>query len=198
MIRVENGACTKWTIPGGKPIYDVWAASATAAWVTVSQDGIWRFDGSTWTRHVALTGNDDVFLVGQQRNGGVYMPAIQHWNGATWESMTVPATAGPLQSIVGNSATDVYVVSQSGFLAHYNGIAWSMVDGIGQVVDVWGTANDLFAATYTGVQHFDGTQWTPVASGSTIGVRRITGIGPTIMMADAFGDWHEIIRLVPW
>jgi hypothetical protein len=159
------------------------SAVATVAYPTSNNeimDDVWAFSGT------------DVYLCGRTPSTA----SILHYNGSSWTSMPLPSGLYGLQRLWGRAPNDLYAIGDA--LLHYDGVAWTRVDGVGQVLAVWGAPDDLFAGTYTGVQHFDGSRWDPVSLGFGIGVQQVTGVGNSIMFIDNFGDHHQIVRLAPW
>ncbi len=86
-----------------------------------------------------------------------------------WKEMPSP-TINDLHAIWASSSSDVYVVGAVATIAHFDGGAWSLVDGgnASSFSDVWGTSSsDVFAVGSSLdveqsnlVYHFDGTSWT--------------------------------------
>lgn len=185
---------------GGVDPDDVWAVGGASnedfTRVTVAD----HWDGLSWTRVAtpnatssnglmavhAIAGND-VWAV-----GGTYdTPITEHWDGATWSLVDQPAPAGVLTSVVGFASDDVWAAGHMSayvdgdrqtrpILEHWDGIAWSMVDGLrmgtlGSInalsgtsaSDVWAVGCTLRDERYghlTVIEHYDGTRWTRVDS----------------------------------
>lgn len=128
-------------------------------------------DGLPFSRAVAGTCTD-AWCVSQ-----VLAPTAQHFLPGVWAS-------GP---------RDAWVVDHVGDMLHWNGDAWAIArtpslargtdlpSSLGALTShfssVWGTgANDVWAAAWNGVQHWDGATWTLSLDGNeTVG---IGGTGP--------------------
>ncbi len=78
------------------------------------------------------SGPNDVFIVGGKGEGEIY-----HYDGISWEPMTVPDGAGLLVWVFGFGPNDVYSVGVGGTFIHYDGVAWSALDS-GTSEHLWG------------------------------------------------------------
>lgn len=166
----------------------VWAQARDNVYVTGGAFGnTLRWNGTGWETVFGAVkgrsfsgvwgfGEDDVFVAGgwwnvaQQRTDGW----VWHWDGAAWDSTAVD---GQISAIWGTSHNDVYAVGGGGRIHHYDGTAWSRVDGgvtTYGLRDVWGTGPDDVWAVGGGyhlggpeatVLHYDGTSWTEVQTG---------------------------------
>jgi hypothetical protein len=194
----------RWTLVGSVPLSnwaDVWGTSTSDYFVVgvpLSSENVsvLHYDGTQWTPQQAPVGiglqgvwgsaGNDVFAAGWHL--GQTIPAIIHYDGTSWTEQPVPAIApGPdtlvlFRSVWGSSASDVFAVgtgygaSQFGFIAHYDGQQWSLMDFANvrvELLDVWGTSsNNVYAVG--GIQnpgggqdqgiilHYDGTSWSEV------------------------------------
>jgi hypothetical protein len=129
--------------------------------------------------------SDDVFAVGSTFDGHFGTSLIFHFDGASWQRVTVPGDVLPsLADVWGSSSTDVFAVGldqradpSEGTVLHYDGVTWTPVyDEPGlNLTTVWGSSDsDVFAAGFTvteedgnfivagAIRHFDGTSWAPV------------------------------------
>jgi hypothetical protein len=128
----------------------------------------------------------DIWAVGQARTSSTQSTAlIVHYDGTNWTIQTPATTSGYslLADVLPLSATDVYAAGLQGTLAlieHYNGTGWSQVamplppTSVAQFLsDIAGVSNDIWVAggqssngtTSTNLtMHYDGTNWTVVAS----------------------------------
>lgn len=118
-------------------------------------------------------------------------PYAAHWDGASWSSVAVPHPPGPgsLASVSAATPSDIWAVGTTGtspgtpYAVHYDGSRWHSValpgasDGSGlsgvSVVsssDVWAVGNqdgrlrNGFAVWRTFTEHWDGSDWSIVAS----------------------------------
>jgi hypothetical protein len=157
---------------------------------TVTLDDVWGVATASTTIAFAAGGRDG------------NTPTILHWDGgASWVEKAVPAgVSGTLSRLWGRTATDVYAVSSNADLIHWDGTAWSQINvvAIGGVNGVFGSPNDLFAASFKGVFHFDGTQWSPVATGTPFAIEALVGIGDSLFFVDRAGTSHQLVRSTPW
>ena len=150
-----------------------------------SEDG-----GTNWTRtglqNVIVNAllidpqNPDVLYAGCGYSGGTDVPLYKSTNGGeTWQASyeDISGMDINLKGVWGTSATDVFAVSdyvvgfgESQFL-HYDGSAWSVVNGIqGEALQgLWGSSSEnIFAAGISGaVFHYDGNIWSAMTSGTT-------------------------------
>jgi hypothetical protein len=73
------------------------------------------------------------------------------WNAAPsdgqWESLALPADAGPLQAVWGSSASEVYAVGRNGTIVSFDGTSWTTVPTSGDVLfrDIAGVGRDAIA-----------------------------------------------------
>ncbi|MEY9863356.1 hypothetical protein ABH935_009006 [Catenulispora sp. GAS73] len=180
LLEQWNG--TRWaTAPGGK--------AATSSQETLNV--------------VAATSPSDVWAAGEHfdSSAGGFVGLIEHFNGTAWSIVPNPDsyTSNGIQhsvpswnAIVANSASDVWVASNSGsqtaVVEHWDGTAWNVIptpqfttlNGVSvNQVAVNGlaatSAKDVWAVgTVTGfgrhaprnqlIEHWDGTAWTVAAS----------------------------------
>ena len=159
----------------------VWGSGSNDVWA-VGDDGIkdvaWHGDGSGWTRsnlgslcHLAAVwggGANDVWA-----GGGCFIR--KDANG--WTTVALPAPGLAVHGIWGSAANDVWAVGESisdagktGAILHFDGSAWSVQTSVADGLNaVWGSAaNDAWAVGSGGtVLHWNGTTWSPSASGTT-------------------------------
>jgi internalin A len=87
------------------------------------------------------------------------------------EAAAAAPSAQNIRGVWGSSASDVFMVGDSGTIAHFDGTSWStMTSGTTQTLyGVWGSAaNNVFAVGASGtIRHFDGNSWSTMASGTT-------------------------------
>jgi hypothetical protein len=96
---------------------------------------------------------------------------VARWNGTAW---TLDTTVTSARAIWGSSASDVWVVGDTGLLKHWNGSAWSQnyaVDGQATAAgllsisgsatnDIWAVGSHIVASmTVVDAFHWDGTAW---------------------------------------
>jgi hypothetical protein len=186
--RIRHFDGRRWTeVPASTQGWNgVWAQAPGNAYATGYEIAA-RWNGSSWQtifgnvagrRFTGVWGSgaDDVFVAGgwwnvaQQRTDGW----VWHWDGAAWDSTAV---GGEISAIWGSSHNDVYTVGGAGRIHHFDGTAWTRVDGgvtTYGLRDVWGTGPDDVWAVGGGyhlggpeatVLHYDGATWTEVQTG---------------------------------
>lgn len=85
---------------------------------------------------------------------------LLEWDGRGWRIVPGFATTiADITSIWGTSANDLYVAA--GSLFHFDGTAWTTIDGITGAKAVGGSAaNDVYVVGTAGmISHFDGASW---------------------------------------
>ncbi len=141
--RVLRYDGTSWATMTGRfdnGINTVWA-DARGVFVAGDAGYLARFDGTTWTPLVPITGSyawhdawgvssTEVFFVGDDGQVAHYL------RGAT--TITSVGTAA-LRGVYGFAANDVWAVGDAGTLAHYDGTGWTTVPAV--------TTNPLRAIT---------------------------------------------------
>jgi hypothetical protein len=176
-VAVASAAVAVATIAAAAPYP---SANAAPAATQVNQ---WRL-ASVWTHTrgqfyaVASSGRTDAWAVGiigsQARPTG---PLAAHWNGRSWQAVTIPASKGLfLDQVAETSATDVWVIGQRfGVAANstafiFNGKHWHATAlPIGPVLqllvlgpnDAW-VANDNYCSSYScteNIYHWNGRTW---------------------------------------
>ena len=124
---------------------DLWWVTVVpgdAAWASGSGGRVVRYDAATGEMEDRSTGVDavlygtwgsgpsDVWTVGGDPAGVGPVPALLHWNGDSWDSVTPPAAADGkmLYKVWGTASNDVWACGQGGIVLHYDGEAWSQVE----------------------------------------------------------------------
>src|SRR5882757_136065 len=145
--------------------------------------------------HLAPVADDDVWAAGYRQPEGIltFDAMIEHWDGTAWRLVELPAIDSDystLSDVVALSADDIWAAGDMGtgdgytrpLLLHYDGHSWTQVaapalDGIhGGLValaatgpnDVWAVGEEDLADPrdeHTLAAHFDGKNWTKVATG---------------------------------
>jgi hypothetical protein len=127
---------------------------------------------------------DDIWAT----DGGVFL----HFDGALWNIAT-PSLVHRTQAIWGTGTANIWAVGASnapGSIWHYDGAQWaedrSDLPGVNAV---WGSApDDVWAVGFPegggeSIQHYDGTLWSDVSTGLTLGLFGIWGSGRTDVWA---------------
>ncbi|MEV4258892.1 hypothetical protein AB0J52_37520 [Spirillospora sp. NPDC049652] len=212
MARWDGG---KWTLvpaavspfpeKGLVRLYDVASVARDDAWAVGDLNGegvlIEHWDGTEWTAvanpgstrrytqlmQVSAASANDVWAVGFQRpaDGGAASPYAQHYDGAKWTEVELPAVSAPgmpdgvASTVVAKGPGDVYVGGwrgtwndwdgYRGLVMHWDGKQWSVDTGLGDVVQGGymdslypAGPNDLWAISDSTVMHRTGTTWTKV------------------------------------
>ncbi|MCA9595222.1 MAG: hypothetical protein KC776_18015 [Myxococcales bacterium] len=112
---------------------------------------------------------NDVYAVGGTESEG----AIQHFDGSSWQALSLGVSVPLLNWVTGFAANDITVVGNEGTVVHWDGATWSaQTTPTGEPLwGVWGAApTDLWAVGGSGratgvatLLHFDGTSWESVA-----------------------------------
>lgn len=186
---------TAWTtVPSAAGFSDVFAVSPTVAF-GASPAGLFKWNGTTWSllpssgvtasgvRTLWGTGESNVWAGGV---GGL----LAHYDGGTWSLVTnsVEATGRRFSDVWASGPSDVWAVGSRADLATQSGVIvrrttgeWTQVHSVFDPLNaIWGAGpSDIWAAGHFGtVLHYDGNQWSPVASGTTKRIDDIWGTGP--------------------
>jgi hypothetical protein len=88
--------------------------------------------------------------------------SVMHWDGLKWSPNSPSTTATAYQSVWGSGAKDVWVSSGYGGTFRWNGTKWSQsqLDQRGPITGRG--ASDVWSASATELDHFDGMSWLPV------------------------------------
>ncbi|MHC5018562.1 MAG: NHL domain-containing protein [Planctomycetota bacterium] len=111
-------------------------------------------------------------------------------------AVSTALTGADFRGVWGPGASDVWAAGGGGVLAHYNGTAWSLVQGPAAATlnAVHGSSgSDGWAVGDGGViLHYNGTAWSAVTSGTTADLNAVYALSST----DAFiaGDGGVILR----
>lgn len=119
-----------------------------------------------WLMNVWGPAPDDLYAVGGSPTDG----AIVHYDGTSWQPMTLGVSVPLINWIYGFGASDVWAVGKAGTILHYDGASWTKVDPAPtdqELWGVWGAApNDVWAVGGDGrtdgaqtIVHYDGTSW---------------------------------------
>jgi hypothetical protein len=158
---------------------DVWAVGKYNP--SAPSSLIMHWNGSSWTYKsgpnsasspilyaVEAISPNDVWAVGAQ---GTNTSLINHYDGTSW-SILPSQNIAQLYGLASTGPNDVWAVGALGFL-HWDGGAWARVNGgvdLGANLDVDVSApNDVWTVS-SGVQHWNGSQWSisQVPGGSSV------------------------------
>ena len=220
---------TAWTLQ--RRIRDVslrgvWGASDTDVWAVgfdfLDDDArVLHYDGTEWAIVPGFESNgsatlglmavwgssaSDVYAVGSAFDGELSFALMFHYDGTSWQPVTIPGDVQPsLSDVWGSSATDVYAVGTdqqvsplTGTILHDDNGTWTPVlqEPNLTLTSVWGSsASDVYAAGFTvtetddhfivagAIRHFDGQSWTPVTIPDSGVLDDLWGTGPTDVYA---------------
>lgn len=154
---VEPGSIFVTSSPAGAAI-----ALDNAATGKVTPDTLKNVQAGTHTVRLTLTGYADTALGATVSQAQLTTLSVALTALAQWTAQNSGTTA-TLHAVWGTSASDVFVVGNTGTILHYNGTAWSaMSSGTTENLSgVWGfAANDVYAVGYTlTILHYNGTAW---------------------------------------
>jgi hypothetical protein len=140
---------------------------------------------NNWLNGVAAVAANDVWAVGYMAPGGQEQALILHWDGVVWSQVPTPPLVGSsaLTGVVAIAANDVWAVGSvedATLTLHWNGTAWAVVPSPNAAAgrsflmavaavsadDLWavGASYDVGVAVHTLTLHWEGTQWSIVAS----------------------------------
>jgi hypothetical protein len=174
--------------------------SPTDGWAVGEGGTIIRWNGSAWTVYVQPqisrlasvcvtpgTYGRDAWAAGSGRS-------LYHWNGQTWEAVAGPATS--YYSVAMGAFGDGWASGAGRKLSHWDGRAWSdgaLADSI--AVLAFSSPSNGWGVGWGKIYHFDGRNWTQVASPSTRSYYGLT-ITPGTNGNDAWavGDSNTMVR----
>jgi hypothetical protein len=109
---------------------------------------------------------------------------VLHWDGSSWSS-TDPDLFPLATDVWGTAEDDIWVAGGDNsytysVLWHWDGRVWSPEWDGGLVRHIWGTSpDDVWAVGFDGlILHFDGTDWSEVASGTSENLFSVWGYAP--------------------
>jgi len=149
-------------------ITDVWASSPTDVWAVGDDAIIAHYDGAAWRRTIA--GSPFKSSIWGSGPTDVYALStfdLVHYDGSSWTEIDLDAGGGDGQ-VWGTSANDVWVMTDSSEISHFDGLRWQTIDTfdfVGDLAAVWGPSpDDLWAVGSAGaIAHYDGDSWRQVA-----------------------------------
>jgi hypothetical protein len=152
-------------------------ASAATGWTVVTPPA--SAVGAELTGSYALS-DTDAWAVGYSENisAGTEAPVALNWNGTAWSSVPTPAPSGStpdwvFKSVAASSTSDAWAVGEQSsgrihdsLYEHWNGTAWSVVDGpnegvLNAVLDF--SPTNAWAFADFSVLHWNGTAWSVVS-----------------------------------
>jgi len=172
VLHFDGASFTAQPTPTTQNLWGVWGASP---------DDLWSVGG-------------DGLAAGQA--------TLLHWDGATWSSVALPAMQKPnvnqLLKVWGTSASNVYVVGQSGEVMHWDGASWTeeLVGASDDLVSLWGTGPDRIVAvggrSNAIASVWDGSSWKTTTLAPTPGLNgvwmRAPGVAHVVGAYGTLGD----------
>lgn len=180
LISVEHPEIHSFSDVWGSGPHDVWIVGDRLAGASSGEDlipAILHFDGTAWTTaDLTLTdsaaardprlsavwgsGPNDVWAVGVSGYASTSSALLAHYDGAGWTEVTTPFLSGTeshkLSDVWGTGPSDVWVGGAP--VMHFDGSAWSVIDGEGRADVIGGTGSDeVYMAGYDGLLRWDGT-----------------------------------------
>lgn len=113
-------------------VISVWPAGDGTVWAGTAEQGLWRFDGSSWSQVAEVPRRSYVYALwgsGDQLWAGLSSGRVLHFDGAAWTEHQL-AGYGDLRTLTGTGPDDVWAVG-IGQLAHWDGQGWQETEGGG-------------------------------------------------------------------
>ena len=245
-LSSRYAAARSWTIwqvagtgSGDLAVTAMTATSPGSAWAFGSDDAgtgrrpvAWRLTRSSWTA-VSFPGRPGEQVVAAQASSAANVWAFTsdnralRWNGSSW-TVIAGFPARDIGSVLVISRSDVWVFGQvyqpgqTPSAWHYNGHDWTRVPSASQLAQASAVAaDDIWAAGWSVVAHWDGTGWAETSVGALLPARSmycspiVTGIyaesaadawavgyqncqdtgGLSVLLHYAQGSWHRVATL---
>lgn len=120
----------------------------------------WTLVASAWA-----AADDDVWVVGSQRNDSVWRPFLAHWDGSSWTTGGYPVGTVDLGDVYGLAGDRVWAVGSRGTIIAWDGGGWTRLVVPEEARDfvfsaVWAWDDQLWAMGSLGdAVHYDGERW---------------------------------------
>ncbi len=178
--RWESSAFTMMQSPTTNTLRGVYGFSDSDVWAVGDGGAIVHFDGATWSLVESGTASDLRDIWGYA--GGAIAVGVNGtvaiYDGSRWQA-PFDGRAHAYQDLFGFSEGDVFAVGRvgenTGFVRHIDGREWVLPGE--ELLSVWGfDPEDVYAVgRLGGIFHFDGSAWTPMASGTTAVLNGVCG-----------------------
>ena len=168
---------------------------------TTSHNFSWTIDTigtrNSYLKDVAIINENDIWAVGEIHTDetdrydslGNWQPPFNavHWQGTGWELLRIPAVTsmgtmsrGPMLSVFAFASDKVWIFSQAGSYAYWNGSEWKskyVSERVGSITKMWGSSSQdmYFVGTNGNITHYDGQSWQRLESGTDIDIQDIWG-----------------------
>jgi hypothetical protein len=195
---IQNWNGTTWTtldpapaLPSNAQLKAISGSSPNDVWIIGNAGLILHWNGSAWSAMTSPVGAEDFLTVWSRTSTDAWIggkTSILHWNGTSWSAAPNNRSGGlgTAQAFWGASGTDVWTVTGSGFIAHWDGSIWNFVSSTSQqLLSLWGfAANDIWAVGLGGsIQHWNGSDWSPITSPTTTLLVSVWGSSPNDVWA---------------
>jgi hypothetical protein len=172
-VSVPTGADLRLMAVDSASATDVWAVGHDAGGaITMRWNGVaWQLVSTPTTAGntgqllgVVARSASDVWAVGGESNNARANPVAMHWNGSAWSEHKVPSLSpnAILLDVVATTAGDLWATggsfsaSDGGWVAHYDGSAWTIVPGtsiqgldFGYPNSIVATGDDIWTGGYS-------------------------------------------------
>jgi len=152
---------------------------------------ILHFDGSVWTnytrgpdptiRDIWRSSANIAYAVGTGDENDNY---LLRFDGTAW-TIVVDLPASLPTCVWGSDVNNIFVGADMGMILRFDGSAWQMMStgGTSSIQAIWGTGpQDVFAATYPAIHHYDGSLWSPMSC-PAYGYTQIWGLNADLVYA---------------
>jgi hypothetical protein len=152
-------------------------------WSPISSLGVYYTYGSNYDT-IWGSSASDVYVFGTGENTLLY-----HFDGSTWNKLTSPWEIQWFYCAWGSGPSDVYAVTYSGNIIHYNGTAWAVTKTQWHLLDIWGaSSSDIYAVGFDKgkngiIIHSDGSTWSTMKSVTSMGFGGVWGSGASDVYA---------------
>ncbi|MBP7963932.1 MAG: hypothetical protein KA003_18255 [Caldilineaceae bacterium] len=142
-------------------------------WVATDGDGVWRYDGTSWSQMTKTQGLADnhVWAVTAAPNGDLWagtFAGVSRFNGTAWSTFTTThgLPADYVRAVAVDASGNVWVGTLGGGLARYNGDSWTAFgtnNGLpsqeSRAVAVDPGDGHLWAGAGSTLAEYDGNTW---------------------------------------
>jgi cysteine-rich repeat protein len=186
IYHFDGASWTAMTSGTTQTLRDVWGNGSKDVFAVGYNGTVLHYDGTSWSpiasgstgtfTSVWSTGPRDVF-VGDNGN-----TTTLHYDGTSWSSIS--HFIGPV-AMWGDAPNDVFAVAGL-VLEHYDGSIWKLLGAAShQLSAIWGSGpSDVFASDFSGgIYHWDGSTFSTMNSGTTVGLQSLWGTGPRDVFA---------------
>lgn len=191
--RYDGSAFTAATVPAIGSIFSFWAFSPSNVVATDGSGNVLGYDGATWTLTHTLP-TVQVGFIWADSPSNIYLSGYNgqsltyRYDGSTWKTDGSPMPG--LNDVWGTSATNMYVVGNSGTILHNTGGGWfGEPTGISTphfVSGIWGSSSsDIWAVGNFGssILRRNATNWSPVPKATSRTLRAIWGASANAVFA---------------